>query len=245
MTMRIRRLVAEVDKAHHEAMKTIESDPVGVQLDSQDEATASRRRFMRNLSLTGAAAVGSAVVPLTAFAGAAAAQETTKSDEGGAPDPDMATLEFAQGLELALVAVYGLATERRLLDAQELETCRTFESHHKDHAAALAALAGKKHTVTEANAKLTAALSPLVEAAKTGQELLGVLQDIEQNTAATYLTTIGDIDAWWVSASVSTVLPIESQHAAVLGQMIDLPTETWLPVMETTTGAYAQSQFTS
>lgn len=242
MTMRIRRLVAEVDEAHHEAMKTIESDLTSVHLEPQDEATkASRRRFMRNLSLTGAVALGSAAVPLTALVGTAAAQGSSKKGESDIPAADMTLLEFAQGLELALVTTYGLAVDRRLLDSRATETCQTFSGHHKDHAAAFAALAGKAHTVTEQNPKLAASLAPQIAAASTADQLIGVLHDMEQSVAATYLAGIGKLDAWWVSASVSTILPIEAQHAAVLGQMIDLPTDEWLPAIQKTAGAYTQS----
>lgn len=246
MSMRIRRLVAEVDEQHREAMTNIVDDLAEVHLGTTEDATsASRRRFVRNLGLGGAIALGGAVVPVTALADAAAAQTGTSGAKSNIPDADLKILEFVQGIELALEAAYGLAVDTRYLDSANAEMCRAFSRHHVAHAAALATLAGKANTVTAPNSKLVAALSPQIKAATSQNGVLQVMQSMEQSAAATYLEAIGAIGSWWVAASASSISPIEAQHAAVLGQTIGMPTDQWLPPVQTTASAYDQSQYAS
>lgn len=158
----------------------------------------------------------------------------------GLSDHDRKILEFQQGLELALVATYDLAIATRLLDPPDEETCRAFARHHHEHATALGALGEKDDTVTEPDQKLLGSLTSKVTSAADRDALLGVLREMEDSTAATYLEAIGTIDAWWVAGRASKILPIEAQHATVLGQSLGLAEDKWLPAVQKTDDAFDQ-----
>lgn len=169
-----------------------------------------------------------------------AAAAEASAEAGGISDDDLKILVIAQGLELALVTAYGLAVDTRLLDSPEAELCHAFARHHKEHALALATVAGKENLVTEASPELINALTPTINAATDSKALLASLQKMEESVAATYLEVMGTIDAWWVAGATAKILPIEAQHAAVLGQAIGLAEDKWLPAVQQTAGAFEQ-----
>ena len=246
MSMRIRRLVDEVDQQHREAMVTIDDDLAELHLGPIDEqVSASRRRFVRNLGLGGAVALGAAVVPVAALVDAAAAQTTDSSAGIEMVDADLQLVTFAQGLELAAAASYTAAVDTKKLSSPQDEMCRTFARHHTDHAAALAKLAGKTNTVTEPNPKLLASLSPQIASASDANAIFTVLYSIEQGAASTYLSSLGTIESFAVSGPVSTILPIEAQHSVAIGEMLGLPLDQWMPPFETTATAFNPSQYAS
>lgn len=173
-------------------------------------------------------------------AGDGPTQLAAPDEDAGISDSDLKILEFSQGLELALVAAYGLAIETRLLDSAHAEMCHTFSRHHTDHAKAFATVAGKENTVTEARADVIDALKPTIAAASSADALLATLREMEESAAATYLEAIGKIEAWWAAGPTSKVLPIEAQHAAVLGQATGLTEDKWLPAVQKTTSVFPQ-----
>lgn len=249
MSMRIRRLVDEVDQQHRDAMRTIADDLTSVHLDDADEAlVASRRRFVRNLGM-GAVAFGAVGVSGVALAQGASAAEDSGGGTGGGtdsasegttaelPGPDIDLVVFAQSLELAAVAAYQLAVDTNLLDPMAVETARTFGRHHGDHAEALGGLAGDAAT-TEANPAVVEAVVPQIEGAGDQNALLQVLYGVEEGAAATYLLALGALESWQAAGPAATILPIESQHAVVLGQMLELPESDWMPAFGTTDAAF-------
>lgn len=243
--MRIRRLVADVDDQHREAMRTIEDDLGELHFGARaPEVEASRRRFVRNLGLGGAVAIGAAAVPTVALATAAGAQTSSGSTKVELPASDLAIVDFAVGLELAAEAAYGVAVGTKLFDSSQDELARTFGRHHHEHAVALATLAGRDaETVGSANAKIVDALSPRLQGAGTADGLLQVLFDVEQGAAATYLEALGNLTSRDASGPAGTILPIESQHATAIGSMLDLPIEQWMPAFQTTAGAFDPNRY--
>lgn len=243
MSMRIRRLVDEVDEQHREGMRTIESDLAAVHVDDTDAAlTASRRNFMRNLGV-GAVAFGSVAVAGVALAEGAAAQSATATAPPDLPQADLQLALFAQGLELAAAAAYDAAIATRVLDAPSTEIARTFARHHRDHAQALGALAPKDQNVTTPNAAVVKAVGPQIQSAGNQNGILTILYGVEEGAAATYLRALGVVDSWLVAGPAATILPIESQHAVVLGQLTGQPESTWMPAFGTTTAAFDPAKY--
>lgn len=242
MSMRIRRLVDEVDEQHREGMRTIHDDMHTLHLAEADAALmASRRGFVRNLGV-GAVAFGAVTVSGIALAQGAAAQAA----EAKAPElaeADLTLVKFAQGLELAAAAAYGVAVDTKLLDSSAAETARMFGRHHTDHAGALGGLIPKDQQVTSPNAAVVAAVVPQLDAATDQNGVLSVMYGVEEGAAATYLRALGVVDSWLVAGPAATILPIESQHAVVLGQLTGKPESEWMPAFGTTDAAFDPARY--
>ncbi|MCD9622418.1 ferritin-like domain-containing protein [Rhabdothermincola salaria] len=253
MSMRIRRLVDEVDDQHRDAMRTIGDDLAAVHLDDSDpDLVASRRRFVRNLG-AGAVAFGAVGISGLALAQAASAAEDSGSGAGSSSDgeedgadlpaADIELVSFAQGIELAAVAAYGLAVDTNLLDPMAVETCRTFARHHREHATALGSLLPSADVVADPNGAVVDAVVPQIEGAGDQDALLQVMYGVEEGAAATYLLALGSLQSWLAAGPAATILPIESQHAVVLGQMLELPESDWMPAFGTTEAAFNPADF--
>lgn len=244
--MSIRRLVEQVDEQHREAMRTIADDLGELHFGARPAAVdESRRRFVRRLGLGGVATLGAAAVPAAVLAPAANAAEGqgAGSTTGGAghelPDVDLMIAEFAIGLELAARAAYEVVIQTRRLSPAEEELCRTFASHHLDHANALAVLAGENDSSTSSpNASVVASVQPQLAGASDARGLLRVLYSVEEGAAATYLQALGQLESPTAAGAAASIMPIEAQHAVVLGQLLDLPTSDWMPPFQTTTDAF-------
>lgn len=238
--MRIRRLVEQVDEQHREAMRTIEDHP------GEQSGDTSRRRFVRNLGLGGAVAVGAAAVPATILASttAAAAQSSSSSEEADLTPDESAIVAFAIGLELALEAAYEQAVDTRIFDSEQDELARTFARHHHEHAVALNTLAGgDSDEIGSANQALLDTLAPQLAGADTPDALMQVLYDAEQSAAASYFQALSEIETGIVSASAASIMPIEAQHATTIGAALELPQDQWMPPFQTNAGAYDRNRF--
>jgi hypothetical protein len=239
--MRIRRLVEQVDEQHREAMRTIEDDLGELHFGARSAAAdESRRRFVRSLGVGSAVALGAVAVPTAMLAGPASAQTSgSSSDEEELPAGDLAIVEFAVGLELAAEAAYAAAVDSRLFDSAQDDLARTFGRHHHEHAVALATLAGRDaETVGLPNSAIVDAIAPRIQSGGTANGVWEVLFGVEQGAAATYLQTLGTFESAAAAGPAATILPIESQHATVIGSMVELPIDEWMPPFQTTEGAF-------
>jgi hypothetical protein len=236
--MRIRRLVEQIDEQHREAMRTIEDDLGELHLGARSPAVAaSRRRFVRNLGVGGAVAIGAASVPAFVLAPSAAAQGG--SSDIDIPTNDLVIVEFAIGLELAAQAAYGVAIDTGLLPPDITELARTFGQHHHEHALALATLAGRDaEEVGEPNGSIVDALAPRIEQSQTDRDVMQVLFEIEQGAAATYAEALGVLESQATAGPAASILPVESQHATAFGSILELPVDEWMPAFQTTEGAF-------
>lgn len=198
----LRAMAADVDDMHHEAMKTFKEETAELHLAS---ARSSRRSFLAGAGLAGAALVaGPVFAPSSRLLARAGAQ--------GVTDVDVAV--FAESVELAAVAAYGMAAG--VLSAGTKPVGEMFAKHHQDHAAAFAALTGGKAT-GKANAALVTALTPALSAIKDEKAALDFAFTLENQAAETYafaLTVLAVPDA---IKGTATILPVESAHAGVLG----------------------------
>jgi hypothetical protein len=145
-----------------------------------------------------------------AFFPAAAAQQIT--------DADLAA--FAQSVELAAVAAYGMAAP--VLSAATKPVATMFQMHHQQHADAFGALAGGK-AVSGPNQKLVTALTPQLNAVKTEKDALTLAFGLENQAAETYAYGLTVATGKPAASGMATILPIETEHAAVLGAALGLP----------------------
>jgi rubrerythrin len=197
----LQRMARDVDERHHDAMSTFQEQ---VREGHRTLRNRGRRRFVVGAGAGGAAlALGSVFGP-SGLLSMASAQSMT--------DEDLAA--FAQSLELAAVAAYEAAAPA--LSSATLPVAQLFLSHHQDHAAAFGAVAGSK-AVDGPNQALIEALTPALQAVSDEAGALELAFGLENQAAATYafgLTAATGMDA---IAGMATILPIESEHAAVLG----------------------------
>jgi hypothetical protein len=219
----LRQMASTVDDMHHDAMKTFGEETAELHLEA---AGSTRRRFITGAAIGGAAvAVGSAFVPVSSLLAPAGASVAIT-------DGDIAV--FAESVELAAVAAYGMAAP--VLSAATKDVAVLFQSHHQAHAEAFASLSGGKAT-GKPNAKLVTALTPALSAIKDEKGALEFAFGLENQAAETYafaLTVLMDKAAF---SGTATILPIESAHAGVLAAALGLALEDMFP-----TGAFIAAQ---
>ncbi len=241
MSMRIRRMVDEVDEQHREGMRTIQEDLAALHLEQTDQALVdSRRSFVRNLGV-GAVAFGAVAVSGVALAQTVAAQAADTTPPDLSPD-DLALVTFAETIELAAAAAYQVAVDDGMLDTRAAETARTFGRHHAQHAEALRGLIPDELWRFSPNQAVVDAVVPQLNDATDQNAVLAVLYGVEEGAAATYLKALGVVD-WVVAGPAATILPIESQHAVVLGQLADLPESSWMPAFGSEQAAFDPAEF--
>jgi hypothetical protein len=238
MSMRaLRQLTEFADHTHNEAMATLREELGEAHLSEADPTqVATRRNFVRNLGLGGAAiAFGTMLVPVAGLLDQAAAQIPAPTDAGAdVSAADTNLLVFAQGLELTAQAVYASITATGKLQGQQLQSARTFALHHRQHASLLASLTPKAKVPTQPNSKILALFSGQIDSAPDANALLQIAFNVESGAASTYQLAMGALQNWQGAAAVATIEPIEAQHATVWGQTLNLPTEQWLPAFQTT-----------
>lgn len=180
----------------------------------------------------GIVAIGSQLLPVSSFLPRVAAA-----------DGDAGIAAFAASVELTAVAAYqaaadsGLVTTKAVLDAAVL-----FMGHHTEHAAAFAAASGGAAT-GKLNQKLLDALSPSLAAATSENDVLQIAYDLENAAAATYLFALGALTSVAALQLTASILPVEAQHAVVLGQVIGADAATLLPPFETETAFVDPAKF--
>ena len=218
----LRSLVADVDDVHHESMRTFKDELEEVHLGETARKLASaRRRFMKQ------AGVGAAVFSfgnMMAFAGRAAA----------ADPPDIGAAQYAAGVELAAVAAYQAAAGRKLLDEGTLKLATTFASHHQAHAATFnSILSGAKAATTDKpDQALLEQFGPMIADAKDAPALLEIAFTLETAAASTYYAALGVLTIPDAALAVAQILPVESQHAVVLGTALGKPADEVTPAFE-------------
>jgi hypothetical protein len=234
-TRALRQLAADVDDQHHEAMATIHEDLREVHLgDTGRRLAASRRRFLRNAGIGGAMlTIGSTLVPVSRLLPAAWAQEVLS-------DADLAA--FAESVELAAVAAYSAVIDTGLLDSAVAGVADVFSGHHEEHAEAFGGVAGDAAT-GEANQAVLDVFTPMISEAADQAALLQIAQDLENGAAATYFYSLGVLQDQDAAVAVATILPIESQHAVVLGQALGQDLEEYVPTFQGQEGALSPTEY--
>ena len=174
-----------------------------------DFARPSRRQFLRGAGLSAAAAVtiGPVVLPVTNLLAAAGAQEAK-------PTPaELAA--FAESVELAAAAFYGLI-RGRVSNPAAVSAVNAYAKHHQDHANAVGPLGADKRS-GKSNKLLMQTLEDRLSRAKNEADVIEIAYDLEGGLSSTYLFIISSTDDKAVVQASANALPIESQHAVVLG----------------------------
>ena len=94
--------------------------------------------------------------------------------------------------------------------------------HHQQHADAFGAVAGSK-AVDGPNQALVTALTPAVQAVKDEKSALELAFTLENQAAETYAFGLTAASGGDAIAGMATILPIEAEHAAVLGLALGKP----------------------
>ena len=241
--MRIRRLVEQVDEQHREAMRTIEDDLGDLHFGARSAAAdESRRRFVRSLGVGGAVALGAVAVPTALLAGAASAQTSgSSSDEEELPDkrPRRRRVRgrpracggsgLHSGRSNAVVRL-GAGRHGAHVRTPSSRACRCPGHARRD------AMPKPSGYPTERDRRQRS--HPRIQSGGTADGVWEVLFGVEQGAAATYLETLGTFESAAAAGPAASILPIESQHATVIGSMLELPIDEWMPPFQTTEGAF-------
>ena len=201
-----------------------------------------RRRFLTKSAIgAGVLTIGQAVLPIRGLVASALAETTTTTTTVAAlTDADY--VAFAESVELAIVESYKAAAASGKLTQAMVDVGTTFSAHHAEHAKAFAS---KKTTgkAGQPNPRLLDAVTGQIKDAPNEAILLRIALDLETAAAATdlfFLGTFVDKAALQLTASI---LPIESQHAVVLGQALGRPVTDYVPDFQTKDGALDPAKF--
>ncbi|CAA9228910.1 MAG: hypothetical protein AVDCRST_MAG50-1676 [uncultured Acidimicrobiales bacterium] len=206
----LRAMVRDVDDEHRSGLPTLQDDIRALHAETRAQRT-SRRTVLKRVGQGGAVlAIGGALWP--AAARPAGAQAAT-------PEPDDAEIAaFAESVELAIVEAYRQAVAGgKIRVAAGNEALTTFAGHHQQHATALSTLAAAKAT-RRPNQSILTKVTDQLRAASTERDVLKLAYELENAAASTYLQSLGSLDSTAALQLAASILPIESQHAVVLGQ---------------------------
>ena len=203
-------LAGEVDDLHREGMATMAEDI---------RALHSETRGFRRRTVLGRAAAGGAAMALSGLSVPfsrilpAAGQTLT--------DGDIAA--FAESVELVAVEAYKAAAGSGKLQPAVKTVGEMFAGHHQAHAQAFAGASGGKAT-GKPNAKLLAdpgVGAALMTAIGRGQtDILTFAMAVENMATATYMFALGALQSTAALQLTASILPVESQHATILGMAL-------------------------
>ena len=225
-------MVASVDDQHRASLDSLGDDIRELHAETRRlRPFGNRRRFLRTAGATGlAVTIGSQVLPLGNLLPRAAAA-----------DGDIAA--FAESVELTAVAAYDAAVKSGLVTTKAIaDAALKFQGHHKEHAAAFGAAAGKGAT-GKVNSSLLAALQPTLAAARTERDVVRIAFDLEGAAAATYLFALGALTSVPALQLTASILPVEAQHQTVLGSVLGLDAKEYLPAFQVETTALDPAKF--
>jgi hypothetical protein len=231
----LRALTRDADDQHRDGMRTMSDDLRDLHAATRrlrlPTSSAARRVARRAAAGAVVVTIGGQAMPIARFVPALAA-------EG-----DAGIAAFAESVELTAVAAYEAAAASGLVTTPAvLEAATMFAGHHQEHAAAFGAASGGAATGA-LNQKLLDALSPSLGAAQTENDVLKIAYDLENAAAATYLFALGALTSVPALQLTASILPVEAQHAVVLGQIIGADASTLLPPFETETGFVDPAEF--
>ena len=128
---------------------------------------------------------------------------------------DIAILQFAHGIELAMTALYAKASAAAGKDLRTV--CDMFGGHHLAHAQSLAGLLGRSSATTQNASFYTAFLS----AASSGSdaELAGTFLSLENSLVKTHLGVLGTITGTDGAQLIASIISVQGRHAAVLASL--------------------------
>lgn len=211
----LHRAVREVDDQHREGMETLADDIAELHSgEGKRLMETSRRHFVQGVGLSGVTlAIAGTSIPLSSLWSAAYGQD----------DPDQSLAKFAESVELAAVATYELVAKTgKITSPAVLSAAKTFSFHHQAHAQAFGQLGGDVPQA-KPNPRLLAAITPKVmDPAASQSSLVTLAFGLENSAASTYLFAIGALQTTQALKATASILPVESQHAVVLGLILGM-----------------------
>ena len=128
---------------------------------------------------------------------------------------DIAILQFAHGIELAMTALYTKASAAAGKDLKAV--LDLFGGHHLAYAQSLAGLLGRSAATSQNASFYTAFLS----AASSGSdaELAGTFLSLENSLVKTHLGVLGTITGTDGAQLIASIISVQGRHAAVLASL--------------------------
>jgi hypothetical protein len=164
----------------------------------------------------------------------AVTRPSSRASGGGSGDARVAA--FLERVELAAVELYERVLAPGRLTRPATNAAAAFAEHHREHAAALGEAAGRAAT-GRTDTGLLEDLADRLERADDRAGALGVLADVEDTLSATYLFALGILEATEGLRLAASILPVESQHAVVLGRLLADPPNDAIPAFQVTDAA--------
>jgi hypothetical protein len=221
----LRHMVKDVDEQHRAGMDEMTGNIAELHHGEGHRVMAgSRRRFLRGAGLGGLAlSIGPALLPVSRLWSPAFAQESG----------DAGIAAFAESVELAAVEAYAAAAASGKVTTPAVgEAATTFAGHHQEHAAAFGGAAGDAAT-GEPNPGLLEQVSGQLDDAPEESAVLEIAYSLENAAAATYLFALGALESREALQLTASILPVESQHAVVLGTVLAKSPTEYAPSFET------------
>lgn len=176
----------------------------------QDLLIMSRRRALAG---SGIALSATAIALLGGRDALAASGKTSPAELAS----DVRILNTALGAEYEAVAAYQVGAESGLLSKEVLAVAVSFQGHHKEHAAALAATIGKLGgQAVSAKAKYTFPVDKLHSQA----DVLRFAASLEKGAVAAYLGAVPVFANRTLAQVAASILGDEAMHLAVLRQVL-------------------------
>jgi rubrerythrin len=230
----LRQLANDVDEQHRDGMATMASDIAELHAETRSFRAEDRRSFLRKAGVgAGALTIGSSVLSFRSLIPAGAQEKELT-------DGDIAA--FAESVELAAVEAYKAAAGSGKLQPAIVEVGTMFAGHHAEHAKAFGGASGGK-AKGKPNAKLLTAVGDQLKSASDQKAILSIAYDLEEAAAATYLFALGALKSEAALKLTASILPVESQHAVVLGSALGKAASDYLPTFQTSDKAVDPAKF--
>lgn len=150
---------------------------------------------------------------------------------------------FAQSVELALVQAYQeLAGAGKVATPAAVDATTAFAAHHQQHAQTLGDAAGNR-AASGPNAKLVRRWRTQVRDARDENAALETMLALENQAASTYLFVVGALEATEALGLAASILPVESEHAVVLAQLLGHNGTEAFPTFQTQDQALEPDQY--
>ncbi len=230
----LRLLASDVDEQHRDGMTTMASEIADLHAETRSFRADDRRSFLRQVGVgAGALTIGSSVLSFRSLLPAGAQEKELT-------DGDIAA--FAESVELAAVEAYKAAAGSGLLQPAVVEVGTMFAGHHQEHAQAFAGAAGVGAS-GQPNPKLLTAVGDQLKNATDQKGVLQIAYDLEEAAAATYLFGLGALKSAGALKLAASILPVESQHAVVLGTALGKAATAFVPTFQTSDKAVDPAKF--
>lgn len=177
---------------------------------------ASRRNFINNL--------GTATLSATAVALLVGCESMAQGEKKMDPAGDVSILNVALGLEYEAINAYQVGAESKLLSKGTLDVAVLFQTHHKEHASAIASVI-RKLGGTPASSPTAAETARALNAAslKSEGDVVALAARLELNAAKTYISVIPAFSNGDLAKVCGQLAADETMHWTALASALKMP----------------------